>query len=264
MLELRRLYKVFDYGTQYEKVVLPGLNLKVEQGEFVTIVGSNGAGKSTLLNTIAGTCLPDGGQIILDGQEITFWPEHRRALYIGRVFQNPLSGTAASMTVEENLAMALTRGKKRRLRRGVTPALRKLFREKLRALNLGLEERLQERVGQLSGGQRQALTLLMATISRPKLLLLDEHTAALDPRTAEVIIDLTVRTVARDGLTVLMVTHNLDQALHLGNRTLMMHEGEIVLDLKGAERRGLTVEDLRAEFRRRRDTGLEEDRVLLA
>jgi putative ABC transport system ATP-binding protein len=261
LLEIRRVNKIFNPGTVNERPALLDIDLEVPSGDFITIIGSNGAGKSTLLNVIAGVYPPDSGNIRLDGQDITAWPEHRRAQYVGRVFQDPLLGTAGSMTVEENLALALRRGQRKRLVRGVTTADRTLFRERLAELGLGLENRLQDKVRLLSGGQRQALTLLMATLKKPQLLLLDEHTAALDPKTAEVILDLTLKLVAEHRLTTLMVTHNLAQALKAGNRTLMMDEGRIVLDLNGEQKRRTTVSDLLALFERR---GVLSDRVLLA
>lgn len=261
MLELKQVTKVFNPGTVNERPALVDIDLEVAAGDFITIIGSNGAGKSTLLNVIAGVYPPDTGSIRLEGQDITAWPEHRRARYLARVFQDPLLGTAASMTVEENLALALRRGDRKRLVRGVTPADRALFRERLAELGLGLENRLQDKVRLLSGGQRQALTLLMATLKKPQVLLLDEHTAALDPKTAEKILDLTLKLVAEYRLTTLMVTHNLTQALRAGNRTLMMDEGRVVLDLRGEEKQRATVSDLRALFERR---GTLSDRVLLA
>lgn len=265
MLEIARLCKTFVVGGVTPKVALAGIDLIVPTRQFVTIVGSNGAGKSTLLNAIAGVFPVDRGCIRLDGEDITLLPEHKRSTHIGRVFQNPLQGTSASMTVEENLAMACRRGKRRGLNRGVTREDRLRMRESLRALGLGLEDQLCTAVGLLSGGQRQALTLLMATMARPKLLLLDEHTAALDPKTAQQIVELTHQIVRREeGLTTLMVTHNLDLALRMGNRTLMMHGGEIVLDVHGPERQAMTTRELLQEFSRRRGQDLVEDRLLLA
>ncbi|GAW91819.1 ABC transporter ATP-binding protein [Calderihabitans maritimus] len=264
MLELKGIVKVFNPGSINEKVALDGVDLFLQPGDFVTIIGSNGAGKSTLLNAVAGVFPVDKGSIILEGNDITRYPEHLRAAMIGRVFQDPLRGTAAEMTIEENLAIAFKRGEKRRLRRAITRREREIFREKLRALGLGLEERLTVKVGLLSGGQRQALTLLMATLKEPKLLLLDEHTAALDPKTARKVLALTEEIVEEKGLTTLMVTHNLDQALNVGNRTIMMHEGKIILDLMGAERERTTVSDLLQMFEKASGQQLHTDRLLLA
>ncbi|MBC7346192.1 MAG: ABC transporter ATP-binding protein [Clostridia bacterium] len=261
MLRLKNVRKVFQAGTVNEKVALAAINLEIPAGDFVTIIGSNGAGKSTLLNVIAGVYPVDAGRIYLDDQDVTGWAEHVRARLMGRVFQDPLLGTAASMTIEENLAMALRRGEKRRLRKGITAAERALFRERLAELGLGLENRLNDRVRLLSGGQRQALTLLMATLKKPQLLLLDEHTAALDPKTGEKVLDLTIRLVEEHRLTTLMVTHNLHQALRAGNRTLMMDEGQIILDVRDAERQRTTVHDLLALFEKR---GVYSDKLLLA
>lgn len=261
MLRLENVSKIFNPGTANERVALAGITLEIQAGDFVTIIGSNGAGKSTLLNVVAGVYPVDAGRLYLGGQDITGWPEHRRARFIGRVFQDPLLGTAASMTVEENLAMALRRGERRRLKKGVTAADRAFFREKLAEMGLGLENRLEEKVRLLSGGQRQALTLLMATLKKPELLLLDEHTAALDPKTAEKVLDLTVQLVQEHRLTTLMVTHNMQQALRAGNRTLMMDEGRIILDLRDQAKQRTTVADLLALFERR---GVYHDRLLLA
>lgn len=264
MLVIKGLTKTFPVGGGSVKIAVDRVDLTVEKGQFVTVIGSNGAGKSTLLNLIAGHHLPDRGTITLDGVDITRWSEHRRAGYIGRVFQDPLQGTAASMTIEENLSMAELRGKRRTLRRGVTPAARARYRELLAPLGLGLEHRLQSEVRLLSGGQRQSLSLIMATMTRPSLLLLDEHTAALDPKTAQQVLELTNRIVTEYRLTTLMVTHNLEHALRLGHRTIMMHEGRIVLDLSGPEREKMTVPDLLKEFSHARGTELLEDRLLLA
>ncbi|HHY45701.1 MAG TPA: ATP-binding cassette domain-containing protein [Firmicutes bacterium] len=269
MLRIQGLNKSFYTGSSGdgmngEKVAVRGVNLSLREGDFVTVIGSNGAGKSTLLNIIAGVYYPDSGTIYLDGKDITRLPEYRRAGSIGRVFQNPGHGTAGSMTIEENLAMALRRGKPRRLARGVTESDRKLFRDYLCLLDLGLEKRLTDPVRLLSGGQRQALALLMAAMTRPRLLLLDEHTASLDPKTAEHILNLTCKIVAQNRLTAIMVTHNLMHALNVGSRTLMMHEGEIILDVSGSERAGMTVEDLLDKFAKVRGERLVEDRLLLA
>ncbi len=254
MLEINSISKTFHPGTVNEKRALVDLSLDLADGDFATIVGSNGAGKSTLFNAIAGSFLTDSGTILLDGQDITFLPEHKRSRFIGRLFQDPLMGTAPHMTIEENLSIAYLRAsgteKKsiaKRIAQSFTTISRKdeeLFREKLSLLDMGLEDRMSTQVGLLSGGQRQALTLLMATIVTPKLLLLDEHTAALDPATAEKVLELTKRIVAEKHITCLMVTHNMTQALEMGNRTLMMDGGKIVLDVSGREREAMTVEDL--------------------
>lgn len=263
MLQVEGLVKRFVRGCT-EKVALAGVNLWLKPGDFVTVIGSNGAGKSTLLNAIAGVFPVDSGSIRLDGQDVTGQPEHVRACAIGRVFQNPATGTAANMSIEENLSLALSKGTRRGLRRGITAKQREMFREKLRLLGLGLENRLGDKVGLLSGGQRQALTLLMATIRKPKLLLLDEHTAALDPKTAVQILELTDSLVRQEGLTTLMVTHNLQQALEFGNRTIMMHEGQIILDLSGPKREVTRVQDLLDHFTRLRGESFAVDRALLA
>ena len=264
MLELIDICKVFDKNTVNEKVALDNVSLTLNDGDFVTMVGSNGAGKSTLLNAIAGMFPLDNGSIILNGNEITHLSEHQRAAVIGRVFQDPLTGTAAHMTVEENLVMAWKRGQRRRLRRAIRFQERSFFQEQLARLGLGLEDRLTTKVGLLSGGQRQALTLLMATLRKPQLLLLDEHIASLDPRTAEIVMDLTCRIVEEQQLTAIMVTHNLEQALSAGNRTVMMHEGRIVLDIQGLERKRMNVLDLMRLFEKNSGTKLNSDRVLLA
>ena len=264
MLELKNLYKTFNAGTVNEKRAIDGLDLTLEDGDFVTIIGGNGAGKSTTLNLIAGVFPADQGSIILDGVDITRLPEHKRAKYLGRVFQDPMMGTAATMGIEENLALANRRGQRRTLRPGITAQEREKFRKQLAALGLGLEDRMTSKVGLLSGGQRQALTLLMATLKKPRLLLLDEHTAALDPKTADKVLQITEEIVARDKLTTLMVTHNMHQALELGNRTLMMDRGHIILDVAGAERAGMTVEDLLAKFKSGAGKALDNDRILLS
>nr|WP_277998852.1 ATP-binding cassette domain-containing protein [Moorella sulfitireducens] len=262
-MQLSKVTKIFNPGSVNEKSALQEITLHVQTGEVITIIGSNGAGKSTLLNVVAGVCEIESGKILLDGEDVTCRPEHIRAAWIGRVFQDPLLGTAASMTIEENLAMALRRGRPRFLRRGITAAERKMFREHLALLGLGLEDRLGTRVGLLSGGQRQALTVLMATIATPKLLLLDEHTAALDPRTARTVMALTERIIAHHHLTTLMVTHNLEQALRTGTRTIMMHEGRIILDLSGPERSRTTVADLLKMFGQASGNIFADDKVLL-
>jgi len=264
MLEITGLKKVFTTDSTMRTVALDGIDLKLEIGEVATVVGSNGAGKSTLLNAIAGIYPVDAGRIRINGVDVTGMPEHKRAALIGRVFQDPMEGTAGTMMIEENLAIALARGQRRGLTRGVSEQQRQLFRENLALLGLGLEHRLQERVRLLSGGQRQALTLLMATINRPQLLLLDEHTAALDPSTARQINDLTERIIEENNLTALVVTHNLEEALHFGDRTIMMHEGRIVLDVRGSEREAMTLDHLLDMFARVRGERLVEDRILLS
>jgi len=243
MLELKEIYKTFNPNSPSEKKALNGLNLKLEQGDFVTIIGGNGAGKSTMLNAISGVWPIDRGEIIIDGVNVTKLPEHKRALYLGRVFQDPMTGTAADMEIEENLALAYRRGQSRGLRWGITQKERVEYKELLKTLDLGLETRLRAKVGLLSGGQRQALTLLMATLKKPKLLLLDEHTAALDPKTAAKVLELSDRIIAEHGLTALMVTHNMKDAIAHGNRLIMMSDGRIILDIKGEEKKKLTVED---------------------
>ena len=266
MLEIKNVSKTFAKDTVNEHKALNDINLTLNDGEFVTIVGSNGAGKSTLFNMICGTFEQDKGRIILDGKDISFMPEHKRARLVGRVFQDPMKGTAPNMTIEENLALAY-------LRAGTAPHAifsrisrkdKELFREKLALLNMGLEDRMKQPVGLLSGGQRQALTLLMATLVTPKLLLLDEHTAALDPATAEKVLELTKSIVAEKKITCLMVTHNMHQALELGNRTLMMDGGRIVFDVKGEERSKMTVDDLLEKFRENAGKALDNDRILLS
>ncbi|WP_312070807.1 ABC transporter ATP-binding protein, partial [Anaerotignum propionicum] len=231
MLELKEIYKTFNPNSPSEKKALNGLNLKLEQGDFVTIIGGNGAGKSTMLNAISGVWPIDRGEIIIDGVNVTKLPEHKRALYLGRVFQDPMTGTAADMEIEENLALAYRRGQSRGLRWGITQKERVEYKELLKTLDLGLETRLRAKVGLLSGGQRQALTLLMATLKKPKLLLLDEHTAALDPKTAAKVLELSDRIIAEHGLTALMVTHNMKDAIAHGNRLIMMSDGRIILDI---------------------------------
>ena len=264
MLTLNNIQKIFHQGQTNENHVLKNLNLEINEGEFVTIIGSNGAGKSTLLNIIAGTYQVEGGKIFLGDKDITSWPVYRCTDYIGRVFQDPMLGTAASMTIEENLSLALKRGQKRGLRLGINSKLRETFQENLSLIGLGLEDRLREPVHLLSGGQRQALTLLMATLGGPKVLLLDEHTASLDPRTAEKIMSLTNKVVNDRELTALMVTHNMDQALEAGNRTIMMDKGEIIFDVSGSQRSQLTVNDLISKFEEIRKHKLTDDRLLLS
>lgn len=264
MLQLKGIYKTFNAGTVNEKRAIDNLNLTLEDGDFVTIIGGNGAGKSTTLNLIAGVYPVDAGMIHLNGYDLTNLPEHKRARFLGRVFQDPMMGTAATMGIEENLALAYRRGQKRGLGSGITNEERELYREKLATLGLGLENRMTSKVGLLSGGQRQALTLLMATLVTPKLLLLDEHTAALDPATAEKVLDLTKSIVAEKKITCLMVTHNMHQALELGNRTLMMDSGRIVFDVKGEERSRMTVDGLLEKFRENAGKNLDNDRILLS
>ncbi|MDR1298231.1 MAG: ATP-binding cassette domain-containing protein [Deltaproteobacteria bacterium] len=248
MLETSSLIKFFGRGTVNEVLALNGLDLAVGPGEFVCIIGSNGAGKTTLMRCISGSAPPDSGRTTLDGRDITLWPEHRRATLIGRVFQDPLAGTCASMTIEENMALASRRGKKRGFRAGVTRTEREAFRESLSKLHLGLEGRLYDQVGLLSGGQRQSLTLLMANLLTPKLLLLDEHTASLDPKTASLIMDLTCQLVDEGRVTTLMITHNMQQAISYGNRLIMLHHGRIILDFNERDKARLTVQDLLQHF----------------
>ncbi len=265
MLRLSGITKTFREGGAVDgRPALDGVSLVLRAGEFVTVVGSNGAGKSTLLNVVAGTVMPDAGQVHVDGQDVTGWPEHRRAAFIGRVFQDPRAGTAGSLTIEENMVLAMTRGIRRGLAPALTRARRAAITEALATLGMGLEHRLETPVSHLSGGQRQALTVLMATVRAPKLLLLDEHTAALDPRAAETVLELTRQVVARQGLTTLMVTHNLRHALTVGDRTLLMHEGRIVLDLAGEARRGMDVADLMEAFRRACGESALDDRLVLS
>ena len=264
MISLQNIVKYFYRGSVNEVLAIDDISLDVQQGEFITIIGSNGAGKSTLLNCIAGTYPQDAGHIRLNDTDITAWPEYRRARFISRVFQNPLLGTCASMSIEQNLALAKRRGTRRGLRKGVRAADRKLFKEKLKPLGLGLEDRLQDRVGLLSGGQRQALTMLMATLVQPEVMLLDEHTAALDPKTAHQILDLTQAILERQHLTTLMVTHNMRHALQLGDRLVMLHRGRVILDIKGEEKQKTQVEDLLARFYESQGEAFSSDRVLLA
>ena len=264
MLKLQNIAKTFNPGTITEKYALRGVTLHLSPGDFVTVIGGNGAGKSTLMNSIAGTFRVDAGSIVIAGTDITKWPEHKRAKYIGRVFQDPMMGTAAGMMIEENLAIAARRGNAPRLRWSFSKAQRERFRELLAGLDLGLEDRLESKVGLLSGGQRQALTLLMATMAEPKLLLLDEHTAALDPKTAEKVLDITKDIVEKRQLTTLMITHNMKDALRLGNRLIMMHEGNILVDVKGEEKSRLTVRDLLALFEKAAGNEMTNDSLLLS
>ena len=264
MLEVKKIYKTFNPGTVNEKQALRGLSLTLKDGDFVTVIGGNGAGKSTLLNAIAGTWQVDEGQIIIDGMDVTKLPEYKRAAFLGRVFQDPMNGTAATMGIEENLALALRRGHRRTLKSGIANSERKLYRDLLAKLNLGLENRLTSKVGLLSGGQRQALTLLMATLEKPKLLLLDEHTAALDPKTAAKVLETTETIVNQDHLTTLIITHNMKDAIHIGNRLIMMNEGQIIYDVAGEEKKQLKVEDLLHKFAEASGGELANDRMMLA
>ena len=264
MLDVRNVYKTFNPGTVNAKTALSGASLHLNPGDFVTVIGGNGAGKSTLLNAVAGVWPVDEGSITIGGTDVTHLPEHKRAPYIGRVFQDPMMGTAATMQIEENLALAARRGKRRTLRSGITKAEREEYKELLKILDLGLEDRLTSKVGLLSGGQRQALTLLMATLQKPKLLLLDEHTAALDPKTASKVLDATQKIVERDNLTTLMITHNMRDAIAYGNRLIMMHEGRIVVDVSGEEKKHLSVEQLMALFSRASGSDVVNDKLLLS
>lgn len=261
MLELSNIKMTFLKGTEDEKLALNDLSLKVNRGDFITIIGANGAGKSTLFNAIAGTYLTDEGRILLEGKDITSMPEHKRAREIGRLFQDPMKGSAPGMSIEENLALAAGHGG---WLSSVSKKDKKLFREKLALLDMGLEDRMQQQVGLLSGGQRQALTLMMATINPPKVLLLDEHTAALDPGTAEKVLNLTTQIVEENKLTCLMITHNMQSALDLGNRTIMMDHGQIIYDVANEDRAGLTVNDLLEKFKSSVGKNLNNDRMLLS
>lgn len=263
MLRMRNLTKIFSRGTVNENVVIHNVNLFVPDKDFITIVGSNGAGKTTLLNLISGALVADYGKMEIDDVDVTNLPDYQRAKFMGRLFQNPLEGSAASLSLEENLAIAASKGKRKGLRMAVTRQRRKDFKERLSELGLGLENRLNEQVGLLSGGQRQALAIFMATLIKPKLLLLDEHTANLDPKTAQKILFLTKKLVEEHELTTLMVTHNMEQALQFGNRTIMMHQGEIVLDIEGTKRDKLTVNDLVDMFSEVRRERITEDKLLL-
>lgn len=248
MLDIKNIYKTFNVGTINEKVALNGVSLHINEGDFITVIGGNGAGKSTLLNAIAGTWLVDSGSITIDGIDVTKVPDYKRAKYIGRVFQDPILGTATTMGIDENLALAARRGKMRGLKAGISAKEREEYRELLKILDLGLEDRLTSKVGLLSGGQRQAVTLLMASLKKPKILLLDEHTAALDPKTAAKVLETTENIVTKDNLTTLMITHNMKDAIAHGNRLIMMGDGKIVLDISGEEKKKLTVEDLLHRF----------------
>lgn len=263
MLELKNIYKTFNAGTVNEKMALRGLNLTLEDGDFVTVIGGNGAGKSTMLNAIAGVWPVDQGQILIGDADVTKLPEYKRAKYLGRVFQDPMTGTAATMEIQENLALALRRGDSRTLKAGITKKEHAKYREMLATLGLGLEDRMTSKVGLLSGGQRQALTLLMATLKKPKLLLLDEHTAALDPKTAAKVLQTTDMIVNRDNLTTLMITHNMKDAIAHGNRLIMMMDGNIILDIRGEEKKKLTVADLLHKFEEASGEEFSNDKAIL-
>ena len=264
MLEIQNVSKTFNAGTVNEKTALNGLNLKLNEGDFVTVIGGNGAGKSTMQNAICGTWQPDEGSIELDGVNVSSLPEYKRARYLGRVYQDPMMGTSAGMEIEENLALAERRGRHHTLRPGIRRGEREDYRRRLRELGLGLEDRLTTKVGTLSGGQRQALTLLMAALRTPKLLLLDEHTAALDPKTAAKVLELTEKIVAEQKLTAMMVTHNMKDAIAMGNRLIMMNAGRIVVDVRGEEKKKLTREDLMQLFEKAAGQEIENDRMLLS
>ena len=263
MLDLKNVRKTFNPKTVNEKVALNGIDLHLDDGDFVTVIGGNGAGKSTMLNAIAGVWPIDSGSIIIDGTNVTGLPEHKRAAMLGRVFQDPMTGTAATMQIEENLALAARRGQKRTLRIGITNKERSEYREKLATLGLGLEDRMTAKVGLLSGGQRQALTLLMATLRKPKLLLLDEHTAALDPHTADKVLTLSEQIVTENKIMTLMVTHNMRDAIRYGNRLIMMNEGRVILDIAGEEKKNLTIEILMNAFAQASGETFANDRILL-
>lgn len=263
MLSINGIKKTFNAGTVNEKTALNGLDLHLNEGDFVTVIGGNGAGKSTMLNAIAGTWLVDEGSIVIDRVDVTKLSEHKRACYLGRVFQDPMTGTAANMQIEENLALAARRGKKRTLKSGITAKEREYYKEQLKILDLGLENRMTTKVGLLSGGQRQALTLLMATLQKPKLLLLDEHTAALDPKTAAKVLEATDKIVEMDNLTTIMITHNMKDAIAHGNRLIMMYEGKVIYDVAGEEKKNLTVADLMKKFEEVSGSEFVNDRAIL-
>ena len=263
MLEIKNIFKTFNAGTINEKRALNGVSLTLNDGDFVTVIGGNGAGKSTLMNAIAGVFGVDSGSIVIDGVDLTHLPEHKRAKFIGRVFQDPMMGTAATMQIEENLAMAARRGKPRTLRIGITNAEREEYKKQLATLGLGLEDRMTAKVGLLSGGQRQALTLLMATLQKPKLLLLDEHTAALDPKTAAKVLETTQRIVEENKLTTIMITHNMRDAITYGNRLIMMYDGHVVVDVSGEEKKNLTVEQLLNLFSQASGSDEVDDKLVL-
>lgn len=264
MLKLTNIHKTFNPGTINEKKALNGLNLELNEGDYVAVIGGNGAGKSTMMNAVSGVWLVDEGKIEIDGVDVTSKPEYKRASYLGRVFQDPMMGTAANMNLEENLALAFRRGEHRTLAWGIKDKERKKYREVLATLDLGLENRLTTKVGLLSGGQRQALTLLMATLKQPKILLLDEHTAALDPKTAAKVLELSDRIITENHLTAMMVTHNMKDAIAHGNRLIMMSDGKIILDVSGPEKKNLTVEELLRRFNKLSGTELANDRMLLS
>ena len=264
MLELKNISKTFFPGTVHEKTALDNLNLTLHEGDFVTVIGGNGAGKSTMLNAIAGTFPVDSGTILIDGKDVTRLPEYKRAALLGRVFQDPMMGTAPTMQIQENLALAARRGKPRGLRWGITPQEQEMYYQKLKDLDLGLEDRMKAKVGLLSGGQRQALTLLMAALQKPKLLLLDEHTAALDPRTAAKVLELSDKIVEENHLTTMMITHNMKDAIAHGNRLIMMDAGHVVLDISGEEKKKLTVSDLLTLFSKASGTEANDDKLLLS
>lgn len=264
MLDICKVHKSFNVGTVNEKKVLRGINLHLNEGDFVTVIGGNGAGKSTMLNMVAGVYPVDSGKITIGGNDVTKLPEHKRAKFIGRVFQDPMTGTAATMQIEENLALAARRGRARGLGSGITKSEREHYRELLKKLDLGLEDRLTSKVGLLSGGQRQALTLLMATMNNPKILLLDEHTAALDPKTALKVLTLSAKIVEENNLTTLMITHNMNDAIKYGNRLIMMNNGRIIFDVSGDEKKNLTTADLLQKFKISAGEELASDRVLLS
>ena len=264
MLEVKGVYKTFNPGTINEKKALNGIDLTLNEGDFVTVIGGNGAGKSTILNMITGVYPVDSGKIIIDGVDVTKLPEHKRAKYLGRVFQDPMTGTAADMQIEETLALASRRGKRRTLRGGITKKEKEHDREMLKMLDLGLEDRLTSKVGLLSGGQRQAITLLMATMKKPKILLLDEHTAALDPQTAAKVLKITDELVHEGNITTLMITHNMKDAIRLGNRLIMMYNGKIIYDISGEEKKNLKVQDLLALFEKASNGEFANDRMLLS
>lgn len=264
MLEIKNVFKTFNPGTVNEKHALNGINLTLNEGDFVTVIGGNGAGKSTMLNMVAGVYPVDSGSIVIDGIDVTKLPEHKRAKYIGRVFQDPMTGTAADMQIVENLALASRRGKFRTLRPGVTKKEKAEYAEILKSLDLGLETRLTSKVGLLSGGQRQAITLLMATLKKPKVLLLDEHTAALDPKTAAKVLELTTEIVEKDNLTTIMITHNMKDAIAIGNRLIMMNDGKIIYDVSGEEKKNLTTADLLEKFKITSGGELDNDRMILS
>ncbi len=264
MLELENIHKTFNAGTINEKIALNGVGLRLNEGDFVTIIGGNGAGKSTMLNAVAGVWPVDDGKIVIDGIDVTRLPEHKRAKYLGRVFQDPMTGTAATMAIDENMAIAARRGQRRTLRWGITRKERAHYCELLKSLDLGLESRMATKVGLLSGGQRQAITLLMAAIQKPKLLLLDEHTAALDPKTAQKVLAISDKIIAENHLTAMMVTHNMKDAIAHGNRLIMMHEGRIIYDVAGEAKMKLKVSDLLEKFEQASGSELANDRMMFA